>query len=267
MGPLESCYRLSGYQQSLIAAFRICNSGSASIFRADTLPSNLDSALHKIMAILTTARLAQLAATPLLGSSWYYVAAATFSVCNQPEEVPRIFDYMMDRTEGLEPQFQVAQKMREALLKSAALGGLPKSINSLTQLKNATPEQLREHTLQRNKPLDPNRGASFFDAVYGKVARRILNQMSGAYPDLGAYAINQVYAPLLSFTDILGPKDTSLVVIACLIPQDVNPQLKGHLKGGLNNGATKEEIMSLRDMVMTICQWCGVTWKNEVAKL
>lgn len=218
------------------------------------------------MATLTPARLAKLAATPGLSNSWYFVAAATFSVCNQPEEIPRIFDYMMERTPTHQAQLEVAQKMREALLKGAALGGLPKSINSLTQLKNATPEELREHKLNRQQ-FDPSRGAGFFDAVYGKISRRVQGQMSSAYPDLCDYAINHVYGPLLSHTAILGPKETSLVVVACLIPQDVNPQLKGHLKGALNNGATKEEIMSLREMAITICQWCGVSWKNEVAKL
>lgn len=218
------------------------------------------------MAILNGARLATLAATPGLAGSWYYIAAATFSVCNQPDEIPRLFEYMLERTKGQKEQYEMAQKMREALLKGAALGGLPKSINSLTQLKNATPEHLREKELHRQK-VDPNRGATFFDAVYGKISNRVKNQMANAYPDLCDYAINHVYAPLLSHTAVLGPKETSLVVIACLIPQDVNPQLKGHLKGALNNGATKEEIMHLREMSMTICAWCGISWKNEVAKL
>ena len=54
-------------------------------------------------------------------------------------------------------------------------------------------------------------------------------------------------------------------------PQDVNPQLKGHLKGALNTGNTKEELNSLRLLVFDICDWTGgVTWaggKNSVAKL
>lgn len=41
-----------------------------------------------------------------------------------------------------------------------------------------------------------------------------------------------------------------LVVLACLIPQDVNPQLKGHLVGALNNGATEDEVKAVRDVVI-----------------
>lgn len=224
--------------------------------------------------ILTPDRLAKLASTPLLNKTWYFVAAATFSVCNQPDEIPRIFEYMMQQPHiknNQKAQYEMVQQIREALLKGAALGGLPKAINSLTQLKNVTPDYLREKELQREIELptanDLNRGATFFDAVYGKISKRVMNQMSTAYPDLGQYAINHVYAPLLSFTKVLSPMETSLVVIACLIPQDVNPQLKGHLKGALNNGASAEEIESLRQMSMVICQWCGISWKKEVAKL
>lgn len=40
------------------------------------------------------------------------------------------------------------------------------------------------------------------------------------------------------------------MVLACLIPQDVNPQLKGHLVGALNNGSTEDEVKAVRDVVV-----------------
>lgn len=222
--------------------------------------------------VLTPVRLKTLASTPLLGNSWYYIAAATLSVCNRPDDVPLVLEYMLAQPSvaaSEEHRRLVAKQIRESLLKSSALGGLPKAINSLMQLKNATPKELREVELQRDPKVAQNSeiGAEFFDQVYGKISKRVMGQMSTAYPDLGYYALNHVYAPLLSYTGILGPKETSLVVIACLVPQDVNPQLKGHLKGALNNGATKEEVMSVREMSMLISTWCGFTWKGEVAKL
>ena len=54
--------------------------------------------------------------------------------------------------------------------------------------------------------------------------------MFTAYPDLWYFAYHHVYSPLLSFTDIISAKETSMCC-CLLIPQDVNPQLKGHLKG------------------------------------
>ncbi|KAF5097533.1 hypothetical protein D0Z00_002365 [Geotrichum galactomycetum] len=238
-------------------------------------------------AILTPARIQTLAKFPHLQHTWHFIAAATLSVCNEPGEIPRLYTHVLNSltptattaatttTESANSdRLHVTQQFREALLKAAALAGLPRTINSLTQLKNVTPQELRETRVLRPVHTPPpvagapaEVGADFFSKVYGKITKRVLGQLSTAYPDLGWYTIDHVYDPLLSFTGVLSAKETSLVVIACLIPQDVNPQLKGHLKGALNNGATPEEVGSAREMAILISEWCGIKWKNPVAKL
>lgn len=58
----------------------------------------------------------------------------------------------------------------------------------------------------------------------------------------------------------------------------MNPQLKGHLKGALNNGASVEEVQAVREVVIKVCEASGMEvfkegtfrgggWRNEVAKL
>lgn len=115
------------------------------------------------------------------------------------------------------------------------------------------------------------RGSDFWSSIYGKIKNRVKNQMYSAYPDLWHYAYHNVYGPILSFSDVLPAKDTSLCVLSALIPQDVNPTLKGHLKGALNVGATKDELNDVRLLVFDVCDWSGtVTWKggkDSVAKL
>lgn len=67
-----------------------------------------------------------------------------------------------------------------------------------------------------------------------------------------------------------------IVVLASLIPQDVNPQLKGHLVGALNNGATEEEVKAVREVLIKVCEASGMKmlddksldgwgWREEVA--
>lgn len=46
----------------------------------------------------------------------------------------------------------------------------------------------------------------------------------------------------------------------------MNPQLKGHLKGALNNGATVEEVRAVREIVIKICEAAGMTNLNGSAK-
>lgn len=218
--------------------------------------------------ILTPARLARLASYPHLAKNWHYLSAAILSVCNHPQEIPALYKYAMEHV-GESEQADVTSQMRESLLKSAALIGLPRTINSLTELKNVTPEHLRLDKPLRDDDTDFEAvGESFFSKVYGKITKRIHYQLHTAYPDLNWFIIKHEYGPLLSFTKILGAKETSLVVVATLVPQDVNPQLKGHLKGAVNNGASVEEVNSVRDLAIELSQWCGVQpWRSEIAKL
>lgn len=61
-------------------------------------------------------------------------------------------------------------------------------------------------------------------------------------------------------------------------PEQVNPQLKGHLRGAQNGGATVEEVRAVRSIVMRICESAGMRkleetdvagwgWREDVATL
>ncbi|KAL8653518.1 MAG: hypothetical protein Q9226_003826 [Calogaya cf. arnoldii] len=114
--------------------------------------------------------------------------------------------------------------------------------------------------------------------------------------DLGITA-RLMYGYILSNTTVLSPAESSFVLLAGLIPQDVNPQygvhcttkgfrtdaynylrLKGHLKGALNNGASVEEVRAVRNVIVRLCEASGMTrldenssggwgWRGEVANL
>lgn len=259
------------------------------------------------MPILTPDRLLSLSSNPVLSASWYYIAAVALTVCNQPQELPQLYHHLLrGGTTPIQAQEAIdsalayqklsdrgmpmpltpsantvaiqqmqTDKLKEALVKTIALAGVPRVINALMTLKTATPTDLRLNDKPVRSTLDDAatvkaerlRGYAFWDKVYGKISNRVAHQMSSASPDLWAYTINHVYAPLLSCTDVLSARESSFVVIACLVPQDVNPQLKGHLKGAISNGCTLEEVRATRAMVMQVCEWCGVGWKAEVAKL
>lgn len=58
----------------------------------------------------------------------------------------------------------------------------------------------------------------------------------------------------------------------------MNPQLKGHLRGALNGGATVEEVRAVREVVIQICKASGMKslgddvpggwgWREEVANI
>lgn len=229
--------------------------------------------------------------------SWYFIAGVTLSVLNRSDEIASVFKYALDNGAGPtdtkpdhDEQLQIARKMREAIIKAAPIGGLPKAINALFALKGVTPPALLDEPMgysPTSRPVDVydipsstilHRGQTFFDKIYGKVSKRVMGQMDrSGTEDLGITA-RLMYGYILSNTKVLTAAESSYVLVAGLIPQDVNPQLKGHLKGALNNGATVEEVKAVREIVIRICEASGMTtigdtvlggwgWRGEVANL
>ncbi|EON63315.1 hypothetical protein W97_02542 [Coniosporium apollinis CBS 100218] len=255
-------------------------------------------------AVLTPSLLSSIRAHPHLPQhTWYFIAGVTLSVLNRPDEIPKVFSYALehgvdaahDKELGQKElahaeQLRIARKLRESLVKSAAIVGLPKTINALLSLKSATPPSLHDEPMAYSPSARivevydmPSsqilqRGQRFFDKVYGKVSKRVMGQMDrSGTEDLGVVA-RLMYGYLLSNTRVLSPMESSFVLLAGLIPQDVNPQLKGHLKGALNNGATVEEVRAVREIVIRICEASGMKklpddapqgwgWRGEVANL
>ncbi|KAL9614654.1 MAG: hypothetical protein Q9167_000859 [Letrouitia subvulpina] len=178
-----------------------------------------------------------------------------------------------------EAKVAIARRTREAIIKVAPVGGLPKSINALLALKQATPSALLDgysdssptsraaelYDVPSSRILE--RGKSFFDQVYGQMDH------SGT-EDLGITA-RIMYGYVLSNMNVLNAAETSFVLLAGLIPQDVNPQVKGHLKGAMNNGASLEEVRAVRQLIVRICEAYGMRinpsngwgWKGEIANL
>jgi len=85
----------------------------------------------KLAPIITPALLSTIRRYPNLPrNTWYFVAATTLSIINRPDEIPQIYKHALDEptdaAPGLEEQLAITRRIREALIKSAAVGGLPK---------------------------------------------------------------------------------------------------------------------------------------------
>lgn len=251
-------------------------------------------------SIITPSLLRTLRTHPTLPpNTWYFITSTTLSTLNRPDEIPKVFEDAIKHAPGTgstshhagsTEQLQIARRTREALIKSAAIIGLPKTINALFALKKVTPKHLQDEPMgysPAGRVVDVytappsqilQRGQRFFDQVYGKVTNRVMGQMDrSGTEDLGLLARLE-YGYILSPTAVLNAAETSFVILAALVPQDVNPQLKGHLVGALNNGATREQVAAVRDVVVKICEASGMRrvpegsldawgWREDVADL
>ncbi len=107
-----------------------------------SLPCNIGEVVMappSLPRVLSPALLGFLRGHPLLPAhSWYFIAGVTLSVINRPDEIPVVFQHALEKGgggEGTTPdhaeQLIIARKMREGLVKSAAIGGLPKVVEAL----------------------------------------------------------------------------------------------------------------------------------------
>ncbi|KAL8782822.1 MAG: hypothetical protein Q9213_005061 [Squamulea squamosa] len=212
----------------------------------------------------TSSLLSSIRLTPNLPpQSWYLIAGVTLSTLNKPDEIPHVFHYAIEKDgRSQQTQLDIARRMREALIKTAAIGGLPKSINALLALKKVTPQALVDEPLGysptgRSMELYDvpsskimQRGQLFFDHIYGKVSKQVMDQMDrSGTEDLG------ITARLM-----LIPSTSVLMLPKFYLPTDgALFRLKGHLKGALNNGASVKEVRAVRTVIVRLCEAFGMT--------
>lgn len=65
--------------------------------------------------------------------SWYIIAASALTVLNRPDEIGKIYasaieegGHSLDAKPALERQLDISRRIREALIKTSAIGGIPK---------------------------------------------------------------------------------------------------------------------------------------------
>lgn len=91
------------------------------------------------LSVITPALLSSVREQPHLPRhAWYFLTGATLSVLNLPHEIPTVFKHAIekgagscDTKPGHEEQLEIARKMREALVKAAPIGGLPKVLRRM----------------------------------------------------------------------------------------------------------------------------------------
>lgn len=128
-------------------------------------------------SLLTPAILSSLRSTPRLPHhTWYYITGATLSALNRPEEIPSVLSYALKNGVGPEDetppaekeQLKIARRMREGLVKSAAVIGLPKvnSSNSSLALRSLLNPILRFNRSAKIFPVPDNQRPSLTQSFH-----------------------------------------------------------------------------------------------------
>ena len=91
------------------------------------------------VSVITPALLSSIRGQPHLPRhAWYLLTGVTLSVLNLPHEIPTVYKYAIekgagncDMKPGPDERLEVTRKMREALVKAAPIGGLPKVLRHM----------------------------------------------------------------------------------------------------------------------------------------
>lgn len=76
-----------------------------------------------------------------------------------------------------------------------------------------------------------------------------------------------LYARIFSFDGVIDDLTTGYVIVSALYGLDCQNQLQHHMKGMLINGATREDLKSLRDQCLGLAKILGVSFRHGPATI
>ncbi|KAG2176084.1 hypothetical protein INT44_000563 [Umbelopsis vinacea] len=199
----------------------------------DTLPPNLKTQLFDIgNGVFTTSLVPILIITALASA-------------NRPSQITNIAKEHLETLETREDKKKWVMMAQSALIKAAFLCGIPRVINAMQSLMHGVDEETKSSLPKSPSDAGTNlqeRGETMFNKVYGKVSERVKSNIGGSSPDLMAIILEDVYGRVLSDVTLLDEVETELLTIVVLVPLHVPAQLKGHLHGAKNVGATEAQV-------------------------
>ncbi|CAO3609052.1 unnamed protein product [Cunninghamella echinulata] len=199
--------------------------------------------------------------------SWYLVVAVIMTTLNQPKNLSQLYHQVIQTTSTLqtneEEHTAFVLRMKEGLLKSSPIIGIPKVINALSTFHSILPDhikgQLPKTTSRTIESWDDiinqqERGQALFQRIYDRHSQKLQSSLQASYPDL-ALVCDNTYASILSHSSIINSLDTSFILITALMIQQLPAQLKGHYYGSIHHGATQQQFISLQSIIEKLCNY------------
>ncbi len=138
--------------------------------------------------------------------------------------------------------------VREAILQTYLFAGFPRAINGLWVASQVLghDEPWREST---TKPRP--RGVKLCRRIYGRDYEPMMRNMNRLHPDLAEWILVEGYGKTLS-RPLFDAKTRELLVVPVLVALECWRQLPSHIKGTVNVGGTRRELMASLDAVKGI---------------
>lgn len=132
----------------------------------------------------------------------------------------------------------------EVLLQSYLFAGFPRALNAARVWREVSGEPVPEDDVA-TKPSPPEvyrlQGEEACRAVYGAKYDALRQAVARLHPALDAWMLMDGYGKVLSRPGLTLVQRELCIVAACAASEQI-PQLKSHLRGALNCGATRDDL-------------------------
>lgn len=137
-----------------------------------------------------------------------------------------------------------AQAVDELLLQSYLFAGFPRTLNAARIWRDVSGEQAPADDVATS-PQSPDvyrsQGEDVCRAVYGNKYDALRQTVARLHPALDAWMVMDGYGKVLSRPGLTLAQRELCIVAACAASEQI-PQLKSHLRGALNCGATLDDL-------------------------
>ncbi|KAJ4996568.1 hypothetical protein K4K48_008327 [Colletotrichum sp. SAR 10_66] len=163
------------------------------------------------------------ASTDVAKSTWYIVAASALAAAGAGSDTIELYRLA---TEGLTLELEklVQRRIKEAILKTSCLYGVPKSLQALLPLWDSLPDSHVDHygprrnsfeaaanTSKESEEAREARGQKYFDTLWGREAAQFHRDRNFKYqPDLYLLNLKMIYEWHFSEDSILGAVETQM---------------------------------------------------------
>ncbi|GAA5840646.1 hypothetical protein JCM11251_004175 [Rhodosporidiobolus azoricus] len=250
---------------------------------SSSLPSSLPSPSPYLLPLLTS--------TTLGHSALFLRPSLDLALASLPPRPAPVPNEPLDPTHDwhLHPRRATVALIKESLVKSACLVGVPRPIEALLELRGEVDDDDWSNRFVRKELDEPGAtierrkeaGLAGIAKVYQRDIDGIFDRMHQAgLDDLRLLSQSTTYGTFLTpfspaapssssptpdpfLTHPSSPRLFSLLTLSCLLPLRTAREIAWHLRGALRTGWTRDDVEALQRAVESVAEACGVDGIGE----
>ncbi|KKK14622.1 hypothetical protein P175DRAFT_0492653 [Aspergillus ochraceoroseus IBT 24754] len=202
---------------------------------------------------------------PATQGCWYIVAAVALTAAGEGSCIVELYQRA---THGLtlEAEKAVQRRLKEALLKTSIICGIPRALEALLPLINSLSEEQvedygpRTEAMERGETREQrrHRARGYLDTIWTPAyAGEGLGAMLKFHTDLNLLVLDAVYGLWLTEDRILGPVETQMCNVAAMICSSCPVQATWHTKGLIKHGGGMQQARFVEEVALAVAAQYG----------